>query len=110
MLKRLSSLTLVVSLFVASTSYAGLRCGNDLVSIGDNFDRVRNTCGEADAEYDMGTRVIYRQVEVESQTAGIAESIKVDMWVYRGKPNTFTRELYFENGVLVKIELGDRTD
>ena len=47
---------------LAATSHAGMRCGNDLVLEGENFEQVRNTCGEADAEYDMGNRIIYREV------------------------------------------------
>lgn len=99
-----SALVLMASAF----SYAGMRCDNQLVSLGDHFEQVRKTCGDADATYDMGSRVIFREVGQGQQTLAVAESIKQDMWVYHFGPNSFSRNLYFDNGILVKIELGER--
>lgn len=101
-------LVLFVLLLPAFSFAAGLRCGNKIVEIGDNFEQVLNTCGEADATFDMGNRVIYREVDRGEQALGVAESIKLDMWVYRPGHGSFSRHLHFENGILVKIELGDR--
>lgn len=91
-----------------SLAFAGMRCGNDLVSEGDRFDQVKKVCGEADATVDMGDRTLYHTVYNGDQAMTVAESIKLDMWVYHLGPNLFSRNLYFENGILVKIELGDR--
>lgn len=87
---------------------ASMRCGKHLVLEGYNFDQVVRACGEADSSYPMAERYIYKKVQNSYEEAGIAEVIKVDLWVYRGAENDFTRNLYFENGILVKIELGDR--
>lgn len=87
---------------------AGMRCGTQLVLEGYDFDRVSELCGEADSTYPMGERYIYQSVRDANQQASIAEVIKLDVWVYRGTDNEFSRKLYFENGVLVKIETGER--
>lgn len=89
-------------------SAASMRCGKNLVHEGDNFDKVRRTCGEADATYAMGERYVYRSIRNTVEAAAVADTVKVDMWVYRGSNNELTRNLYFENGILVEIELGER--
>lgn len=104
-------LKLVLAVAVAvvpSLSMAGMRCGKQVVLEGYNFDRVKRICGEADSTYQMGDKYIYRSVKNSVEEAAVAEVIKVDMWVYQGNDNNLVRNLYFENGILVKIELGDR--
>ena len=91
-----------------SLSIAGMRCGTQLVLEGYNFDEVSQVCGEADSTYDMGDKYIYRSVRNSVEEAVIAEVVSVNMWVYRGTDNEFARNLYFENGILVDIELGRR--
>lgn len=91
-----------------SLSAAGMRCGNQLVLKGYNFDEVSQVCGEADSTYDMGEKYIYRSVRNSVEEAAIAEVVNVEMWVYRGPDNKFSRNLYFENGILVDVELGRR--
>lgn len=100
---------LAIALVVApSVVTAGMRCGKQLVLKGYNFDEVSQLCGEADATYAMADRYIYRSIKNNIEENAIAEVIKVDLWVYRGGENELSRNLYFENGVLVKIELGKR--
>lgn len=89
-------------------SVASMRCGKNLVHEGDNFDKVSRTCGEADATYAMGERYVYRSIRNTVEEAAVADVVKVDMWVYRGSDNELTRNLYFENGILVDIEIGER--
>lgn len=102
-------LLLAVTLIAGSSSaFASMRCGKQLVFKGDDFDRVSSLCGEADSTRSLGDKYIYRSVGNSTEQAAIAEVIKVDMWIYRGGEHNITRKLYFENGVLVKIELGRR--
>lgn len=91
-----------------SVSAAAMRCGKQLVLKGFNFDEVSQICGEADSTYSMADKYIYRSVKSEIEENAIAEVIKIDLWVYRGRENELSRNLYFENGILVKIELGKR--
>lgn len=98
----------VATAVAPSLSMAGMRCGKQIVVEGDHFDKVSRICGEADSTYAMGDKYIYRNIKNSAEEAAIAEVIKVDMWVYRGTERNFSRNLYFENGILVKIELGER--
>lgn len=97
---------LVASLLLApALATAGMRCGQKLVLKGDTFDKVTRTCGEPDATYSLGEKYLYRSVNNSTEEVGVAESVQVHMWVYRGTENELVRNLYFENGVLVKTEL-----
>lgn len=104
-MKQLCGSLLAVLVLAPSLATAGMRCGQKLVLEGDNFDKVTRTCGEPDATYSLGEKYIYRSVNNSVEEAGIAEAVQVHMWVYRGTPNELVRNLYFENGTLVKIEL-----
>lgn len=107
-MRQLIFLTTLLFSTLPLMSWAGMRCGNLLISEGDNFAEVENICGAADSTIDMGTKVIYKQVQQGEQSAAIAESIKQDLWVYNRGPNKLIRNLYFENGILVRIESGGR--
>ncbi len=87
---------------------SGMRCGKHLVLEGYSFDKVSRLCGEADSAYQVGEKYIQHAVRNDFQEAAIAEVVRVDKWVYRGSETQFTRNLYFENGVLVRIELDGR--
>lgn len=107
-MKLLQFLLAATLLAAPSLSAASMRCGKQLVLEGYDFDQVQQICGEADATYSLGDKYLYRSVGNRVEQATIAEVVKVDKWVYRGDERRFTRNLYFENGVLVKIELGGR--
>lgn len=89
-------------------SAAGMRCGTHLVLEGYDFARVEQLCGEPDSAYSLGERYVYNSVRNATQEATIAEVIRLDQWVYRQHQNGLTRILHFENGRLVRIELGNR--
>lgn len=98
---------LLITLCAPFGALASMRCGTQLVLEGYDFDRVEQLCGAADSTYPLGERYIYRTVKNWHQEASIAEVVQVDLWVYRGSRNTMSRKLYFENGILVRIEVGD---
>ena len=94
---------------LSSFSLAGMRCGTELVQLGDNFTRVEDACGEPDSSYHVGTKYIEQtRRDRYGNEATLAQAILVDVWVYKRGTGQFTRTLYFENGVLVDIEQGDR--
>lgn len=97
-----------ILVLLSSHAVAGMRCGTKLVSIGDHFNRVEEICGQADATYPMSDKVYYRKIFNGFEEVGVAEQVRVDMWVYHLGENSFRRNLYFENGILVKVELGKR--
>lgn len=94
---------------LSSVSLAGMRCGTELVQLGDNFTRVEDVCGEPDSSYHVGTKHIEQtRRDQYGNEARLAQAILVDVWVYKRGSGQFTRTLYFENGILVDIEQGDR--
>lgn len=94
---------------LSSVSFAGMRCGTDLVQLGDNFTRVEDVCGEPDSSYHVGTKYIEQtRRDLYGNEATLTQAILVDVWVYKRGSGQFTRTLYFENGILVDIEQGDR--
>ncbi len=100
---------LLLAVCMPPGALATMRCGTQLVLEGYDFDRVEQLCGAADSTYTLGERYIYRTVKNHHQEASIAEVVHVDLWVYRGSRNTMPRKLYFEDGILVRIEVGDHS-
>ncbi len=94
--------------FPYMASAAGMRCGTQLILEGYDFDQVEQICGKPDSSFSRGERYIYNSVRDSNQEATVAEVVRLDQWVYRHHQNGFTRNLHFENGRLVRIELGDR--
>lgn len=103
---------MIVALLLAglsSFSFAGMRCGTQLVQLGDDFTRVEDVCGEPDSSYHVGTKYVEQtRRDQYGNEATLTQAILVDIWVYKRGSNEFSRKLYFENGVLVNIKQGDR--
>lgn len=112
--RKFALLTLLV---VSVNSLAALRCGNQLVQIGDDFSQVLDICGEPYATMQLGTRYVsleqkYGQAYQDGAVVeGIeyTEAIHTEMWVYKPSQRQLKRILYFENGFLVRVQYGDRS-
>lgn len=84
-------------LFADNTS---MRCGNELISIGDTMHQVRNTCGNPLSEQRIGekrTFKIYKEDQLK-----IENLIYVYEWYYKKGDGTYI--LTFEGSRLVKKE------
>ena len=107
-------IVLIASIFVgtlvSSSAFAtdSIRCGNQLVSVGDNRALVRHKCGEpADVSHSFITeRVTNRQFrrirypnEVEFEI-----SVEAELWLYNFGSNRFMHRLRFIDGRLDCIE------
>ena len=108
------------SLFVlAGTASAELRCGNRLVHIEESKSDVVRKCGEpAFVDSWVEERVtsaypipdgydIYRYPPYYYQPYLTKEYVQIDKWTYNFGSTRFQRYLFFENGVLKKIEVGE---
>ncbi|MEM6708599.1 MAG: DUF2845 domain-containing protein [Pseudomonadota bacterium] len=92
-----AGLALSVGGFVPTASAVEtLRCGDQLVARGYRPYEVRERCGVPG----------YEQQRAEWRYPGYL--VYVDEWVYDLGDNRFRRELVFENGRLVDIELRPR--
>ncbi|MEJ2650850.1 MAG: DUF2845 domain-containing protein [Gammaproteobacteria bacterium] len=80
-----------------------LRCGNRLVSVGDNKAEVLIKCGSP-AWKDAWTDQVIDNVNTAN---ALRVSTERERWVYNFGHNSFLRYLLFENGRLVKITTGD---
>ena len=94
---------LIVSILMLTIGPAyALRCGAKLVSKGDPQILVRVKCGEPDA---IAQRVIYRTLRLSPHPHGdkIVEPITIEEWIYNFGPRRLMRQLWFEDGKLVRI-------
>ena len=99
----------VAMLGLSCISAAGMRCGTHLVQPGDTFDEVEDACGQPDSTYEVGTKYIeLRDPRIKNSNVTYTQAILVDVWVYNRGTSHFRRRLYFENGILVFIESGER--
>ena len=104
-------------LFLSFDCFADIRCGNKLAQIGDDYSEVIDVCGEPYATYQLGTRYISVNQNVQENyqselvTAGsqYTEAVYTEMWVYKLGQGKLKRILYFENGILVRVNYGDRS-
>lgn len=80
-----------------------LRCGNRLVSVGNNKAEVLIKCGSP-AWKDAWTDVVINNVNTVN---ALRVNVDRERWIYNFGRNSFLRILLFENGRLVKITTGD---
>jgi hypothetical protein len=96
----------LVLIAVAGTALAAasdtLRCGNRLVSVGDNKAEVLIKCGSPAWKDDWTDQIITNPNSVDASRL----SIDRERWVYNFGHNSFLRFLLFENGRLVNIATG----
>ena len=85
-----------------------LRCGNNLISDGDNPVTVRRYCGEP---ADVAIRTEYRSVRIYDHYPNLYREavvpIQIEEWLYNFGPHRFMRRLRFENSRLVDIDTLD---
>ncbi|MBP8144263.1 DUF2845 domain-containing protein [Pseudorhodoferax sp.] len=99
-----------------ATTTSHMRCGNDLVGLGDAPATVLRKCGEpahrdqfckADPQPDpFSTPPAPPPASTPARRARGCDS--VDAWTYNPGRGQFWTTLRFENGALVEIRYGDR--
>ncbi len=100
-----------------------LRCQRKIISVGDYPSKVLDKCGEPDhreswekiVETEVYEEVYDRQGLNDSgsykhyyQPQIIKKVVKFERWTYNFGPQQFIRYLEFKEGVLNKIETGDK--
>lgn len=87
----------IVVLLLAAGPAGAMRCGNELVSLGDRTVEVLEKCGPPLTvdrwELVRQTRPFFR--------FGVWEQVLIEEWLYNLGPHKFMRVLRFENGRLV---------
>lgn len=95
-MKNLKAIAIVVSAFalalvVFSGTASALRCGNNLVLVGDSKGEVLSKCGEPDIKDVLG----------EEKVNNV--KLVVEEWFYDFGPHQLTKKLLFKGGKLFKI-------
>jgi len=116
MIKIISLFGIFVGLFFAENALA-LRCGQELVKIGDYKTEVLDKCGspesiETHTEYasqSYGARLHSKHLS-SGQRRQYVEEIKVEEWIYNFGRTRLKQYLRFENGRLTFIESLHRGD
>ncbi len=115
---RLSCIIILNLLFVlfSNTTVYGLRCGSELVSIGDRKSEVLRKCGEpAYIEVKDEVRIkrdfhgsTLNKPEYEQYRLPflVEEYVKIEEWEYNFGPSRLIYYLRFENDRLKKINTG----
>ena len=113
---------LITVLFFAlgEVSFAGLRCGTELVHEGDGKAEVIHKCGEPSFVESWGEERIQRdfyygpifsprtrEYHWYREPLLVKELVRIEEWTYNFGSTRFIRFLRFENGILTEMAVGD---
>jgi len=106
-------------LLAGITDALALRCGTQVVSVGDYKEEVRSDCGEPDhVEVWQEERIFrdfstYRSDPLDRELGRnrepflVKQQVVVERWTYNFGSHRLTRHLLFENGRLVELAVGE---
>lgn len=102
----LSKLLLMVLLIYAGAAFSisTMRCGNNIIELGDDKYKVVDICGEPES-ISYRTKIVGSILHHPRRTLDIEEyeEVQVEEWVYNFGRNRIKQLLRFENGILVEI-------
>ncbi|MGZ8160236.1 MAG: DUF2845 domain-containing protein [Methylobacter sp.] len=103
-MKSTTTWVLVLSLCSFNAAYA-MRCGHQLVDLGDYKDDVIARCGAPDS-IETHTKIVGSTIHHPHRTLDLQEyeEIQIEEWVYNFGPSRFRQYLRFENGKLKEIK------
>jgi hypothetical protein len=91
-------------LFLCLGNASAMRCGNNLVDVGDTKIEVLAKCGEPTLKEDVGD-----DFETESDEIGRRKTRRfVEEWTYNFGPTRLIHILTFKDGKIVRIRTGDK--
>jgi Protein of unknown function (DUF2845) len=100
-----SSFALWLALAPFAAQADGMRCGNALITQGDDLLRVQHECGEPTYATQY---VVYASQPVFDGFlrvySDVTIPVTVEEWTYNLGPTRFMRKLRFENGQLIAIQ------
>jgi hypothetical protein len=107
---RLVFACLILLCLITGNAY-GLRCGTDLVNVGDRKLDVLRKCGEPAVIDEWEEELSLRrspQIERLGEDTRRRIFVRVEEWTYNFGPTNFIQILTFKNGELVEIRTGGR--
>jgi len=107
----------VVISLTCSNAASALRCGRELVRVGDFKAEVYDKCGQPESietHSEFASQSNNARIRTRNFSSGIrqqhTQEIKVEQWIYNFGANRLKQYLRFENGRLVYIETLGRGD
>lgn len=101
----------VLAGFAVSNPASALRCGRELVTIGDYKAEVYDKCGEPESietHSEFASQSNNARIRTRNFNSGMrqqyTQEIKVEEWIYNFGSRRLKQYLRFENGRLVYIE------
>jgi hypothetical protein len=93
-----------------ATNVYGLRCGNDIVDVGDPKIEVLRKCGKPDIvdRWDEEQGLLGSTANRIGEGRSIRAFINVEQWTYNFGPTRFLYILTFKNGILTEIKTGNK--
>jgi hypothetical protein len=87
------------------TASAAMRCGRDLVEIGDYKGDVLDRCGEPES-IETRSKIVGSTFHHPRRTLDIQqfEEVQIEEWIYNFGPSRLQQYLRFENGQLKEIK------
>lgn len=104
-MKLLAAIVLGLGVFLAAGDAFAMRCGNQLVHLGDRQYDVLSKCGEPDYREEREEELYFRFFR-QGRFFEALEEVTVEEWTYNLGPHMFVRILRFEDGRLTEIETG----
>lgn len=101
---RIYKFLIFISLLLASFSVNALRCGNQIIDVGDPEIKVLQYCGKPTSVIHT-TKEVFNSVKLAPGVKqGSAATIQVDIVTYNFGSTDFIYKLIFEDGVLTDIQ------
>jgi len=101
---RAQTILLFISLLLVSFSVNALRCGNQIVDIGDPEIKVLQYCGNPASVVHTTKEVFNSTTLAPGVKHATGDTIQVDILTYNFGSTNFIYKLIFEDGVLTDIQ------
>jgi len=104
-MKKYTAWVLMLFFSFSFEAFSAMRCGRNLINLGDYKNDVIDLCGEPET-IEKRTKVIGSTLHHPRRTLDIQqfEEIQVEEWVYNFGPHRLQQYLRFENGELKEIK------
>ncbi|MFI3156013.1 MAG: DUF2845 domain-containing protein [Methylococcaceae bacterium] len=103
-MKSTATWVLILGLCCLNTAFA-MRCGHNLVDVGDYKNEVLAKCGQPDS-VETHTKIVGRTLHYPYRTLDLQqyEEVQVEEWIYNLGSSRFQQYLRFENGELKEVK------
>lgn len=95
----------IMSLISVSALAESMRCGDQVVAVGDDKARVLRYCGKPELKERPQTKT---RLLADAHGEQRRQRVRTERWVYAMPGGQLSRRLVFVDGLVAEIETGDR--